>query len=58
VKAAVSSNQEKLSLWSITKTVQLVVLLGYVLLALPTSRGRKRKDALAVSDLEPDEAEQ
>jgi len=58
VKAAVSSNQEKLSLWSITKTVQLVVLLGYVLLALPTSRGRKRKDALAVSDLEPDEVEQ
>ncbi len=58
VKDAVSKKQEKLSLWSVTKTVQLVVLLGFVLLALPTSRGRKRNESLAVSDLEPDEVEQ
>ncbi|MFM2373139.1 MAG: hypothetical protein RJA75_35 [Actinomycetota bacterium] len=29
--------------WSITKSVQLGILFGYVLLALPTSRGRKSK---------------
>jgi GT2 family glycosyltransferase len=29
--------------WSITKSVQLGVLFGYVLLALPTSRGRKSR---------------
>ncbi|MEI8231256.1 MAG: hypothetical protein WCG32_01625, partial [Actinomycetes bacterium] len=58
VKAAVTSNKEKLSLWSITKTVQLGVIWGYVLLALPTSRGRKRKDALGDSAFEQDEVEQ
>jgi hypothetical protein len=29
--------------WSITKSVQLGILFGYVLLALPTSRGRKSR---------------
>lgn len=29
--------------WSITKSVQLGIIFGYVLLALPTSRGRKSK---------------
>lgn len=29
--------------WSITKTIQLAVIFGYILLALPTSRGRKKR---------------
>ncbi|MFM2276748.1 MAG: hypothetical protein RIT12_144 [Actinomycetota bacterium] len=37
--------------WSITKSVQLGILFGYVLLALPTSRGRKSKtDIEAVNE--------
>jgi len=31
------------SLWSVTKSVQVVILLGFILLALPTSRGRKTR---------------
>lgn len=31
--------------WSITKSVQLGILVGFILLALPTSRGRKSKRA-------------
>ena len=58
VKAAHSFQKVELSLWSITKNVQLVILLGFVLLALPTSRGRKSRDVLAVSDFESDEVEQ
>ena len=58
VKGAVSGEETKLSLWSVTKTVQLTVLFGFVLLALPTSRGRKRNDFIEVSDLAPEEVEQ
>lgn len=58
VKAAVSAKNEPLSLWSTTKSVQLGLLLAFVLLALPTSRGRKRKEPLDVSDLSTDEVEQ
>ena len=32
-----------LSYWSITKAIQLAVIFGYILLALPTSRGRKKR---------------
>lgn len=32
--------------WSITKSVQLGIIFGYILLALPTSRGRKSKTAV------------
>jgi GT2 family glycosyltransferase len=58
VKAAVSSTQTSTSYWSITKSVQVSVLLGFILLALPTSRGRKRGNLGLVSDLEPEEVEQ
>lgn len=37
--------------WSITKSVQLGIIFGYILLALPTSRGRKSKtDVESVED--------
>jgi hypothetical protein len=29
--------------WSITKSIQLGILIGFILLALPTSRGRKSR---------------
>jgi GT2 family glycosyltransferase len=58
VKSAVSAKKEPLSLWSTTKSVQLGLLLAFVLLALPTSRGRKRKEPLDVSELSTDEVEQ
>ena len=58
VKSAVSAKKEPLSLWSTTKSVQLGLLLAFVLLALPTSRGRKRKEPLDVSELTTDEVEQ
>ena len=34
--------EQRESLWSITKVIQLVVLLGFVLLALPTANQRRR----------------
>ena len=37
----------ELPLWSITKGVQLGVLVGFMLLALPTSRGRKKQTQLS-----------
>jgi GT2 family glycosyltransferase len=37
---AVKDNQ---TYWSITKSVQLGILIGFILLALPTSRGRKSR---------------
>ena len=58
VKKAQGNLEADVSYWSITKTVQVVVLLGFVLLALPTSRGRKRNVISVVSDLEPEEVEQ
>jgi GT2 family glycosyltransferase len=58
VKSAVSAKKEPLSLWSTTKSVQLGLLLAFVLLALPTSRGRKRKEPLDVSELSTEEVEQ
>ena len=36
--------------WSITKSVQLGILFGYVLLALPTSRGRKSRTDIEVAN--------
>ena len=36
--------------WSITKSVQLGLLFGYVLLALPTSRGRKSRTDLGAAN--------
>jgi hypothetical protein len=33
--------QDNQTYWSITKSVQLGILIGFILLALPTSRGRK-----------------
>jgi hypothetical protein len=37
--------------WSITKSVQLGILVAFILLALPTSRGRKsRKSAQSLND--------
>ena len=43
VKGSKPLAADKQSLWSITKTVQFSILLGFILLALPTSRGRKAK---------------
>jgi hypothetical protein len=44
VKASESFNlDQEQSLWSITKSVQLSILIGFMLLALPTFRGRKNK---------------
>jgi len=37
------TTDESLTYWSLTKTLQLAVLIGFVLLALPTSRGRKQR---------------
>ena len=36
--------------WSITKSVQLGILFGYVLLALPTARGRKSRSDLETAN--------
>ena len=36
--------------WSITKSVQLGIIFGYVLLALPTSRGRKSRAAMQAAN--------
>ena len=58
VKTAAGSAQSKTSYWSITKGIQVSVLIGFILLALPTSRGRKRDTQGLVSDLEPEEVEQ
>jgi len=58
VKTAAGSAQTKTSYWSITKGIQVSVLIGFILLALPTSRGRKRDTQGLVSDLEPEEVEQ
>ena len=58
VKSAVSTKKEPLSLWSTTKSVQLGLLLAFVLLALPTSRGRKRNEPFDLSDLANEEVEQ
>ena len=55
-KPFVSGKNVDRSLFSITKTVQLVVLLGFILLALPTARGRKGR-AREENSFEP-EAEQ
>lgn len=38
----ITTNRD-LSYWSITKALQLAVIFGYILLALPTSRGRKKR---------------
>jgi hypothetical protein len=47
-----------LPLWSITKGVQLGVLVGFMLLALPTSRGRKKQNQLSpVESLSTEESE-
>jgi GT2 family glycosyltransferase len=35
--------EDEQSLWSITKSIQLSILTGFILLALPTSRGRKAR---------------
>ncbi|MEY4436683.1 MAG: hypothetical protein RL100_147 [Actinomycetota bacterium] len=37
-----NANGQQPSLWSITKVIQLLVLLGFVLLALPTTNQRRR----------------
>jgi GT2 family glycosyltransferase len=43
---------ETKSMWSITKTIQLSVLVGFILLALPTSRGRKVRASNEFSEFE------
>lgn len=37
------SSDVQLGYWSITKTVQMATLFGFILLALPTARGRKKR---------------
>jgi len=43
---------ETKAMWSITKTVQLSVLVGFILLALPTARGRKVRATNEFSEFE------
>lgn len=43
--AAIAEPVDASGLWSITKGVQAAILAGFVLLALPTSAGRRRKSA-------------
>ena len=52
VKASESFKvQDEQTYWSITKSVQLSILFGFILLALPTSRGRKsRKDIQSLNE--------
>jgi hypothetical protein len=52
-KPLVSGKEAKQSLLSITKTVQLAVLIGFILLALPTARGRKNR-VRAENSFEPE----
>ena len=52
-KPFVSDRNIEQSLFSITKTVQLAVLIGFVLLALPTARGRKNRTR-AENSFEPE----
>ena len=43
VRAATNNKAEEVSIWSITKGIQFGVLVSFMLLALPTSRGRKSR---------------
>jgi hypothetical protein len=52
-KPFVSGQNIEHSWFSITKTVQLFVLVGFILLALPTARGRKGR-ARAENSFEPE----
>ncbi len=52
-KPFVSDRNIEQSLFSITKTVQFAVLIGFVLLALPTARGRKNRTR-AENSFEPE----
>ena len=52
-KPFISNRYIEQSLLSITKSVQLAVLLGFVLLALPTARGRKNRTR-SVDSFEPE----
>ncbi|CAB4690031.1 unannotated protein [freshwater metagenome] len=52
-KPFVSGRNVEQSLFSVTKTVQLAVLIGFVLLALPTARGRKNRTR-AENSFEPE----
>lgn len=47
VREVSAQGKTELPLWSITKGVQLGVLVGFMLLALPTSRGRKKQTQLS-----------
>jgi hypothetical protein len=47
VREISAQGKTELPLWSITKGVQLGVLVGFMLLALPTSRGRKKQTQLS-----------
>jgi hypothetical protein len=47
VREISAQGNNDLPLWSITKGVQLGVLVGFMLLALPTSRGRKKQNQLS-----------
>lgn len=50
VREVSASQKTELPLWSVTKNVQLGVLIGFMLLALPTSRGRKKQNQLSPVD--------
>jgi hypothetical protein len=47
---------ENKAFWSITKTIQLSVLIGFILLALPTARGRKVRATNELSEFTEEEA--
>lgn len=49
------TTDETKALWSITKSIQLSVLVGFILLAMPTSRGRKQR--VSNEFAEPEEAQ-
>jgi len=55
VRTAVEPKAASKEYWSVTKGIQAAILLGFALLALPTSRGRKQRvtNELAEPEVEP-----
>jgi GT2 family glycosyltransferase len=54
-KATEIKTDETKALWSITKAIQLGFLVGFVLLALPTARGRKFRASNELAEVEEQE---
>ncbi|NDE88587.1 MAG: hypothetical protein EB055_01195 [Micrococcales bacterium] len=55
VKLANEATSAGGDLWSVTKGIQSAVLVGFILLALPTARGRKQRVSNELAEPEPEQ---